>query len=114
VKKRFQNVPFKCNLHRYMTEKQRESDRAGEAEAAALAAHTEALERGEDSAAAAAAAAAAAEASLAAAAAAALTAPADIPLDLTVRLGMALLYLVGLCRLNQVDPYPIAYNLSNP
>jgi hypothetical protein len=21
---------------------------------------------------------------------------------------------VGLCRLNQVDPYPIAYNLSNP
>jgi hypothetical protein len=21
---------------------------------------------------------------------------------------------VGLCRLNQVDPYPIAYSLSNP
>jgi hypothetical protein len=21
---------------------------------------------------------------------------------------------VGLCTLNQVDPYPIAYNLSNP
>jgi hypothetical protein len=23
-------------------------------------------------------------------------------------------YEVGLCRLNQVDPYPITYSLSNP
>jgi hypothetical protein len=23
-------------------------------------------------------------------------------------------YMVGLCTLNQVDPYPITYNLSNP
>jgi hypothetical protein len=23
-------------------------------------------------------------------------------------------YVVGLCRLNQVDPYPITYSLSNP
>jgi hypothetical protein len=24
------------------------------------------------------------------------------------------LYMVGRCRLNQVDPYPITYSLSNP
>jgi hypothetical protein len=28
--------------------------------------------------------------------------------------GTALLAAVGLCTLNQVDPYPIAYSLSNP
>jgi hypothetical protein len=25
-----------------------------------------------------------------------------------------LIFVVGLCRLNQVDPYPITYSLSNP
>ena len=29
-------------------------------------------------------------------------------------LGVAASTTVGLCRLNQVDPYPITYGLSNP
>jgi hypothetical protein len=29
-------------------------------------------------------------------------------------LAMLSMYAVGLCRLNQIDPYPITYSLSNP
>ena len=72
-----------------------ERERAAEAAEAGEAAQTAALERGATPAAAAAAAAAAAEASAAATttAAAAVPTSSEIPLDLTVRLGMALLYL---------------------
>jgi hypothetical protein len=45
-----------------------------------------------------------------AAAAAATAAPAPVPTPAAVMRSSA----VGLCTLNQVDPYPIAYSLSNP
>ena len=78
---------------RRLTEDARANDGQAEAKAAAVAAREEALARGKDYAAAEVAATAAGEAAIVAADAEGRSSPADIPLDLTVRLGMALLYL---------------------